>query len=307
MGSIDYGGKVAIVTGSGAGLGRLYAKLLASKGARVVINDMNPEAADAVVAEIKGAGGEAVANYDSVTEGESVVKTAVDTYGSVQILVNNAGILRDVSYHRMDEQQWDLVVKVHLYGTHAMCRGVWNIFRDQEYGRIVNITSVNGLYGQFGQANYASAKSGIVGLSKTLAMEGVKRNIKVNVVAPGAGTAMTATVMPEEMVAAWLPDYVAPMVAVLASEEVPCTGSIFEAAGGWFGEVKYKRTTGAFFDISDWENKPFTPEEVRDRFVEITDWEESVFPEDVRARKEIEPQMLQVLQTMKAKKAAAKL
>ena len=220
MSKIDFEGQVAIVTGAGAGLGRLYALMLASRHAKVVVNDMNPAAAAAVVEEIKAAGGEATADTHSVTEGDAVVNTAVEAYGAVHIIVNNAGILRDTSFQRMKPEEFDIVVQVHLYGTFGICRAAWPIMREQEYGRIVNITSVNGLYGQFGQANYSAAKSGIVGFSKTLAQEGAKRNIKCNVVAPGAGTAMTATVMPEHLVAAWLPDYVAPMIAVLASEQV---------------------------------------------------------------------------------------
>jgi multifunctional beta-oxidation protein len=282
MSQIEYEGQVAIVTGAGAGLGRLYALMLAARNAKVVVNDMNPESAATVVEEIKAAGGEATADTHSVVEGDAVVGTAVEAYGAVHIIVNNAGILRDTSFQRMKPEEFDIVVQVHLYGTFSMCRAAWPIMREQEYGRIVNITSVNGLYGQFGQANYSAAKSGIVGLSKTLAQEGAKRNIKCNVVAPGAGTAMTATVMPEHLVAAWLPDYVAPMIAVLASEQVPCSGSIFEAAGGWFGQVKWMRTQGAFFDIADWENKPFTPEDVLGRFSEITDWTDAVFPDDVK-------------------------
>eukprot|EP01046_Picozoa_sp_COSAG06_P033471 COSAG06_NODE_3418_length_5371_cov_196.405918_5_plen_159_part_01 len=159
MSKIEYDGQVAIVTGAGAGLGRLYAVLLAGRGAKVIVNDMNPEAADGVVAEIKAAGGEATADYHSVVEGEAVVATAVDAYGSVHIIVNNAGILRDTSFQRMKPEEFDIVVQVHLYGTFAICRAAWPIMREQEYGRIVNITSVNGLYGQFGQANYSAAKS----------------------------------------------------------------------------------------------------------------------------------------------------
>ena len=231
---------------------------------------MSQEAADGVVAEIKAAGGEAVGNYDDVRNGEKVIATAVEAFGTVHIVVNNAGILRDVSFHRMSPEEFDIVVQVHLYGCFAMCRAAWPLMRDQEYGRIVNITSVNGLYGQFGQANYAAAKSGIVGFSKTLAQEGEKRNIKCNVVAPGAGTAMTATVMPEHMVAAWKPDYVAPIIGYLASEEAECSGSIFEAAGGWFGQVKWMRTQGAFFVRTQAPHRRVNSRDISDRLCVLT-------------------------------------
>merc|ERR1712137_535587 len=172
--------RVAIVTGGGAGIGRLYAVTLAKRKAKVCINDMNKEAADAVVAEIKALGGEAVADYNNVVEGEKVVQTCIDAFGTVHIIINNAGVLRDKSFARMTPEQWDLVIKVHLYGCQSICKAAWPVMREQQYGRIVNITSVNGLYGQIGQTNYSAAKSGVIGFSKSLAQEGATKNIKVN-------------------------------------------------------------------------------------------------------------------------------
>lgn len=274
--AMNYNGKVAVITGAGAGLGRIYAIFFAGRGAKVVVNDMNPKAANAVVAEIKAAGGEATADTNSVVDGDKVIATAVKAYGTVHILVNNAGVLRDVSFSKQTPEQWDLVVKVHLYGTKATVKAAWPIMNKQKYGRIVNVTSVNGLYGQFGQSNYSAAKMGIVGFSKTIALEGAKKNIKCNVIAPGAGTAMTATVMPKNIVEAWKPDLVVPIVAFLSHDECPCTGSIFESGGGWVAQVKWKRTQGHYFDV----DAPFGPEQIKADWKKITSWEGSDFPDD---------------------------
>lgn len=216
--TLRFDGRVAIVTGGGAGLGRLYALDLGSRGARVLVNDFSRESADRTVAEIRAAGGQAAPDYSDVANGEAVVKSALEAFGGVHIVVNNAGVLRDVSFARMTTEQWDVVLNTHLRGAFAVCKAAWGPMREQGYGRIVNITSVNGLYGQVGQANYSAAKSAIVGFTKTLAQEGRARGIIVNAVAPGAGTAMTATIMPPDLVQAWKPDYVAPFVTCLCHE-----------------------------------------------------------------------------------------
>lgn len=293
-------GRVAIVTGAGAGLGRLYALGLAKLGAKVVVNDFSKEAADRVVAEIVDGGGSAVANYSDVADGEAVVATALSNYGTVHILVNNAGVLRDKSFARMTRDMWDIVYKTHLLGAMAVCKAAWEPMSKQKYGRIVNITSVNGLYGQIGQANYSAAKSGVVGLSKTLAKEGAKNGIKVNVIAPGAGTAMTATIMPQNIVEAWKPDYVAPLVLFLCSEGVPCSGSIFESGGGWAGEVKFMRTAGVYFDIGELNvpGCPFGPDDIAAKFDQICDFSSgAVFPDDVKksGNPMDDPQIKQIL------------
>jgi len=180
--SVRFDGKVAIVTGGGAGLGKDYALLLAKRGAKVVVNDVGKtkegtKVADLVVDEIKKAGGTAVANYDTVVDGEKVVKTALDSFGGVHIIVNNAGILRDIGFHRMSKQDFELVHQVHVIGSKNVTQAAWNIMRDQSYGRIVMITSANGLYGQRGQANYSSAKAGLIGFGKALAKEGAQKKI----------------------------------------------------------------------------------------------------------------------------------
>ncbi|KAJ1634305.1 hypothetical protein T492DRAFT_974470 [Pavlovales sp. CCMP2436] len=281
---LRYDGRVAVVTGAGAGLGRLYALELAARGARVVVNDFSRVAADSTVADIRAAGGEAVANYADVADGEAVVRTAVEVFGGVHILVNNAGVLRDVSFARMTPAQWDLVLNTHLRGTFAVCKAAWGHMREQGYGRIVNITSVNGLYGQVGQANYSAAKSAIVGFTKTLAQEGKAKG----------------TIMPPDLVAAWKPDYVAPFVACLCHELVPCSGAIFEAGGGWAGEVKYVRAKGLYLDIGDPREPgcPFRAEDFMTRFSEVRDFSaDSVFPDEVKERNVLEenPQIRQVL------------
>jgi len=249
MSEIRYDGKVAIVTGAGNGLGKAYALLLASRGCKVVVNDLgksvkgesengsNP--ADLVVAEIKKNGGEAVANYDSVEFGEKLVKTAVDAFGTVDIIVNNAGILRDVSFQKMSNLDWDLIMKVHLKGAYSVTRAAWPIMREKKYGRIINTGSSAGIYGSFGQVNYSTAKLGLWGFTQSLAKEGEKRNIFTNCIAPLAGTRMTATVMPAEVVEALKPDYVAPFVAFLASDKCEENGSLFEVGAGYIAKQRW--------------------------------------------------------------------
>ena len=242
--SIDLKGRVAIVTGAGGGLGKAHALLLARHGARVVVNDLGgardgtgagSAMADQVVAEIKEAGGRAAANYDSVAElegAENIIKTALDEFGKVDGVVSNAGILRDGTFHKMPFENWDAVLKVHLYGGYNVIRAAWPHFREQSYGRVVVATSTSGLFGNFGQANYSAAKLGLVGLINTLAHEGAKYNIKANAVAPVAATRMTEDILPPEVFEKLTPEYVAPVVAYLCSEEVPETASVFIVGGG---------------------------------------------------------------------------
>jgi len=276
--ALRFDGKVAVVTGAGGGLGKAYALLLASRGAKVVVNDLgssttgegkSSKAADLVVQEIKEKGGDAAANYDSVENGEAIIKTAVDKWGKVDIVINNAGILRDVTFQKMTQKDWDLIYTVHLKGSYSVSKAAWNIMRDQGYGRIVMVTSAAGLYGNFGQANYSSMKNALVGLGKTLAIEGEKRNVRVNVIAPLAGSRMTETVMPPDMVKALKPEYVAPLVAFLCHESCNENGQVFEVGAGWIAKVRLQRTQGAFLDIS--KGVP-TIEDVRNAFPKVNDW-----------------------------------
>ncbi|KAF5007426.1 hypothetical protein F66182_15738, partial [Fusarium sp. NRRL 66182] len=200
---LNFNGRVALVTGGGAGLGRAYSLLFAKLGASVVVNDLaDPEP---VVQEIIKAGGKAVGNKASAEDGDAVVKAAIDAFGRIDIVVNNAGILRDKAFTNMDDNLWNPVINVHLLGTYKVTKAAWPYFLKQKYGRVINTTSTSGIYGNFGQANYAAAKCGILGFSRALAVEGAKYNIKVNTIAPNAGTNMTRTIMPEEMVQAFKP------------------------------------------------------------------------------------------------------
>lgn len=278
-GDVRFDGKVAIVTGAGNGLGRQYALLLAKKGAKVVVNDLGGSVkgegasnakhpADAVVDEIKAAGGQAVANKDSVEFGDKIVKTAVDAFGTVDIVINNAGILRDVSFQKMSELDWDLIMKVHLKGAFSVTRAAWNIMREKNYGRIVNTGSNAGIFGAFGQANYSTAKLGLWGFTQSLAKEGAKRNIKVNCIAPLAGTRMTATVMPKEVVDALKPDYVAPFTAWLCSEQCQESGALYEIGAGYIAKQRWQQSAGVQFDVDT-----VTLEEIRDKWGQVNQYE----------------------------------
>ncbi|KAL8279302.1 hypothetical protein RQP46_008339 [Phenoliferia psychrophenolica] len=263
---ITFTGKTVLITGAGAGLGRAYAMLYGKQGANVVVNDMSAKSADAVVAEIKKAGGRAVAVIGSTEDGAPLVKGAVDAFGALHIIVCNAGILRDKSFLAMTDAEWDAVYKVHLRGTYSVCHAAWPIFQKQKYGRIITTTSSVGIYGNFGQANYSTAKAGIIGLTKTLGIEGKKYNILANCIAPAAGTAMTRTVWTEEMVKVFSPDFVAPLVGYLTSEENETTSGLFQCSGGSITEVRWQKTRGYGFPNS----VQVTPEAVKAKWDVIT-------------------------------------
>ncbi len=269
--------RVIVVTGAGGGLGRDYALTLAREGASVVVNDLGgardgtgagSAMADHVVAEIKDAGGRAVANYDSVAEpegAENIIKTALDEFGKVDGVVSNAGILRDGTFHKMSFENWDAVLKVHLYGGYNVIRAAWPHFREQSFGRVVVATSTSGLFGNFGQANYGAAKLGLVGLINTLAQEGAKYNIKTNALAPIAATRMTEDILPPEVLQNLTPEYVAPVVAYLCTEEVPDTGSIFIVGGGKVQRTALFQNEGVTFKT------PPSVDDVAEHWAEIDD------------------------------------
>jgi NAD(P)-dependent dehydrogenase (short-subunit alcohol dehydrogenase family) len=283
MVDLGYDGKVAIITGAGGGLGRSHALELARRGALVVVNDLGGSvdgeggshtAAQQVVDEVTGAGGEAVASYDSVATpegGRAIVATALDTFERVDIVINNAGILRDAAFKNMDAEKLEPVIDVHLKGAFYVTQAAWGPMRDQGYGRIVNTSSAAGLFGNFGQTNYGAAKAGLVGLTRVLAVEGAKNNIVANAIAPVAKTRMT-----EELLGAMAdkldPAFITPVVAWLAHEDVPVTGEVYSCGGGHVARV----FTGVTQGWTDTES--LTVEDIRDHFDEIRDTDGYMVP-----------------------------
>jgi NAD(P)-dependent dehydrogenase (short-subunit alcohol dehydrogenase family)/putative sterol carrier protein len=249
-GDIRFDDQVAIVTGAGAGLGKVYALELAKRGAKVVVNDLggardgsgegSSSPADEVVEEIKALGGEAVASYDSVATaegGEAIVNKAMESYGRLDILVNNAGILRDRSFGKMSPEDWEQVLSVHLFGAYNVTRPAFLKMREGGYGRVVMTTSAAGLFGNFGQTNYSAAKMGLLGLMNTLKLEGEKYDIKVNTVSPIAATRLTEDVLPPDLFEKLKPEFVAPLVLYLSSKGCGETGMIFNAGMGYFNRA----------------------------------------------------------------------
>lgn len=269
--------RVVIVTGAGGGLGRAYARFLAANGALVVVNDLGgardgsgsgTSMADAVVDEIRAAGGRAVANYSSVATADGaaeIVRTALDEFGAVHGIVSNAGILRDGAFHKMTDENFEAVLQVHLFGGYHVIRAAWPHFREQNFGRVVVATSTSGLYGNFGQANYGAAKAGLVGLINTLAIEGAKSNITANAIAPLAATRMTADIAPQEVLDKLDPELVAPAVGYLCSEQNHDTGAVFVVGGGLVQRVAQFQNDGVTFGA------PPSLEEITGRWAEISD------------------------------------
>ena len=278
MSKIDFSGRVAIVTGAGAGLGRDYALELARRGAQVVVNDLgaardgsgaSTAAADKVVEEIRSEGGTAVANHDSVDTvagGESIVNSALNAFGKIDILINNAGILRDQSFVKMDEKSWDAVVAVHLKGAYCVTRPAFSQMKANGYGRIVMTSSISGLLGNFGQSNYGAAKMGIAGLANVLKLEGARSDIKVNVILPSAGTRMTQDLMPADMFEKFSVEWVTPAVMYLCSEQCQEMGAFINAFAGYYSRSAIVTGPGIIFP-----KKP-TPEDIlssRDRIMTL--------------------------------------
>jgi len=275
--AIRFDGRVAVVTGAGNGLGRAHALGLASRGAKVVVNDfggardgtggsMTP--AQNVVEEIRKAGGTAMADGADVSNFEQVkamVERATKEWGSVDLLCANAGILRDKSFAKMELADFAKVIQVHLVGTYYCCKAVWEGMRERNYGRIVLTTSASGLYGNFGQANYGAAKAGMVGLMNVLAEEGRKNNIRVNTISPTAATRMTEEVLPPEPLKLMRPEAITPAVEYLLSEDAP-TRTILGAGAGSFALIRIMETEGINLPPSEW-----TPDAIAAHFQEISD------------------------------------
>jgi NAD(P)-dependent dehydrogenase (short-subunit alcohol dehydrogenase family) len=277
MSDVRFDDRVAIVTGAGGGLGRSHALLLASRGAKVVVNDLgggrdgegkpSSEMANKVVEEITAAGGEAIADahgVDTVEGGEAIVKAALDKWGKVDIVIANAGILRDRAFHNIEEEDWDKIYAVHVKGSYNVIKPAFIVMRQNNYGRIIVTTSNAGLYGNFGQANYSSAKTAVLGLASTLELEGAKYNIKANVIAPVAASRLTEDVMPPAVLEKLKPEYVSPMVAYLCSEECQASGQIFTAGGGYYGRAAIVEGKGAIVPQA-------SLEDIRDNFAKISD------------------------------------
>lgn len=253
---MSFENRVAIITGAGGGLGASHAYLLAKHGAKIVVNDMNEDAALSVVETINRQGGDAIAFAASVTDESAIaemVKTVKDRWGRIDVLVNNAGILRDKSFAKMSLEEFKTVVDVHLMGAFICTKAVWAIMREQQYGRVVMTTSSSGLYGNFGQANYGAAKMALVGLMQTLAIEGKKYNIHVNCLAPTAATAMTEGVLSKDALAVLTTNRVSPSVIALCDESAP-TRTIVCAGAGNFAQANITLTQGYF--IGEGENAP---------------------------------------------------
>jgi NAD(P)-dependent dehydrogenase (short-subunit alcohol dehydrogenase family) len=275
--SLRFDGRVAIVTGAGTGLGRAHALELARRGAKVLINDFgggvdgtgrSSAPAEAVVKEIVAAGGTAMANGADVTNEEQVafmVRSVVDAWGRVDILINNAGILRDASFAKMSSPDFRKVVEVHLMGSMYCTQAVWPLMRAANYGRILMTTSSSGLYGNFGQSNYGAAKMALIGLMNVLHIEGLKNNIRVNALGPGAATRMTAALLPQAIIGLMTPEAVAPAAVFLVSEGAP-SRVILNATAGGYSRTLIHETEGIFIGDAD-----RTAENIAAHFERISD------------------------------------
>uniref|UniRef100_A0A669D853 Peroxisomal multifunctional enzyme type 2 n=1 Tax=Oreochromis niloticus TaxID=8128 RepID=A0A669D853_ORENI len=280
--SLSFEGRVVLVTGAGGGLGREYALAFAERGASVIVNDLGADtkgggkssaAADKVVEEIRAKGGKAVANYDSVEDGEKLIQTALDAFGRIGV------ILRDRSFARTSDLDWDLIQRVHLRGSFLVTRAAWNHMKNQKFGRIIMTASAAGIYGNFGQANYSAAKLGLLGLANTLAIEGRKYNIHCNTIAPVAGSRLTETVMPPDLVASLKPEYVAPLVLWLCHEQCQENGGLFEVLRQKH-ILRWERTQGY---IVRQKNQSMKPEAIRDHWEKICDFTDATKPANTKA------------------------
>ncbi|MFI0355503.1 SDR family oxidoreductase [Actinomadura sp. 9N407] len=287
MSELRYDGRVAVVTGAGHGLGRQHALELAARGAKVVVNDLGGDRAGGgasagpaqdVVEEITKNGGEAVANPDNVATPEgaaAIIQTALDSFGKVDIVINNAGILRDKSFKNMAPQDFDQVIAVHLRGSFLVANAAWTHLREQGYGRIVNTSSPAGLFGNFGQANYSTAKMGLVGFTKTLAQEGKKYNIKANAIAPVAWTRMTEDLLPADFAEKLSVEQVTPLVAYLVHDSVEESGEVYTVGGGRVARILVAEGPGYG------QQETLSVEDIRDNWAAINAAEPQIVPANV--------------------------
>ncbi|CAD8106930.1 unnamed protein product [Paramecium primaurelia] len=242
--ALDFRGKVVIVTGAARGIGKEYCNYFADQGAKVVVNNRckkdseNYLLVNEIVRNINLRGGIAIANYDDILDGDHIIKQAIDNFGRIDILINNAGIIKDNVFAKMSKEEYEDVVNVHLNGTYKCCKAAWPYMIKQRYGKIINTISGSGLYGQVGQANYATAKSAIIGFSFSLAKEGEEFNIRTNILSPVAASRMTETILPQDMLEGINPNNVAPLVAYLCSDDCQENGAIYECSGGFISRVR---------------------------------------------------------------------
>ena len=273
---ISFQNRVVVITGAGSGLGRAYALELARRGAKVLVNDINRSNADIVVKEIHACNGQALADYNSVTLGEKIIQAAISHFGRIDVLINNAGFLRDVTFAKMTESQWDEIYDVHLKGVFKCTHAAWKYMMDQNYGRIVNVSSIAGLYGNVGQVNYSTMKAALTGFTKSLAKEGKRYNIKVNCIAPLAASPLTARLIPDEIKSMMSPEHVAPIVTLLSHETCEDTGQVMEIAAGWISKVRYQRSHGIYL------RPPFTAEEAHCVWSQTEDFSRPDYPQEMQ-------------------------
>lgn len=264
MTQIDFMGRVAVITGAGQGLGRSYALELARRGACLLLNDIGQTEVERTAEEVRAIGGQAAVSTASVEQGERIVEQAMDIHGRIDILVNNAGLLRNNSFLKMTEDDWDALYRVHLLGTMRVTKAAWPYMREARYGRVLLTASIAGVFGMIGAANYAAMKAGVIALAQTLAIEGEPRGIQVNAIAPMAGSRLTETIWPREVMERFTPDLVARGVMPLLHERCPATGRVFEIGGGWLSELRWQQSEGVLFPPD------FTPEDVEAAWQAIT-------------------------------------
>ena len=282
--------KVVVVTGAALGLGRSHARLFASLGAKVIANDLgvnrdgttdgnsagDNNQLDITIAEINNDGGQAVANYDSVEYGERIIEQALDVYGRVDVVVNNAGIIRDKSFHKASLEDWQLLHRVHLEGAFRVTHAAWPHLRKQCYGRVLCTASAAGLYGNFGQANYSSAKLGLYGFVRTLAVEGASKNIHANIIAPMLDSRMLEGLMPDQYRQQMKPELVSPLAAFLCHEQCEENGSLYEVGAGWYGKVRWQRSEGVGLPA----DKPVTVADIAEHWQGINNFDNAHYPND---------------------------
>lgn len=268
---MNFESKVIVITGAGRGIGAEYARFFAARKAKLVLNDYSQEngvwVVDALVSELSRQHGiQVIANHDSVEDGHKIIEAAIAHFKRIDVLINNAGILLDRGMTKVTPQEFDTIIRIHLKGSFRCSLAAWPYFRKQKFGRIINTTSSTGLYGNFGQVNYAAAKAGLIGMTMAMAKEGANYNIKVNAIAPIAETRMTKGIIPDDLIVAVPVTAIPPFVAVLASDECPDNGQVYEVGGGWAARLRWERAEGGSFALNH------TPEDIQKNWEQVGDF-----------------------------------